>query len=244
MVLAWRDLKVRYAQTWLGVLWAVVNPLINLVILSFIFHRVADISTNGVPPLLYTAAGLAGWTYFSEVFGQAGDSFLSNQNMIKKVFFPRMALPLSKGLAALADLVIVLVLISILMLWYGVSPGWNILWLPAFVLLAVLAGVTGGLWMSAMTIRFRDFRFVVPVLLRVGLFITPIAYSVTSVPAAWRWLYYLNPLTAIVEGFKWILAGSTEPSLISLAGLLILVVLFFSGLLFFSKVEAKMADIL
>lgn len=243
-MLAYRDLRVKYAQTLLGLLWAVLNPLVNLALLSFVFHRLADVDTAGRPAWLYTIAGLSAWTYFAEVFSQAGDAFLANQAMVKKIYFPRLALPLSKALAALPDLLIVLVLTALLMVYYRFSPMGSLLYFPLFLLLAILAGLSAGVVLSALTIRFRDFRFVAPVLLRVGMFITPIAYPAALVPEHYRWLYFLNPLAGIVEGFKWTLVAGPPPPPEAWYGFGVLLVTFVGGIYYFSRVEARMADIL
>ncbi|MCB9352630.1 MAG: ABC transporter permease [Lewinellaceae bacterium] len=244
LMLAYRDFRVKYAQAFLGFAWALINPLINLVSLSFVFHRVANISTGDTPPILFTLIGLAGWTYFSEVFSTAGDSIIGAQQMVKKIYFPRLIIPLSKAITALIDLGIVLALLLLLLIYYRVSPGSNLLFFPLFLILAIMAGLTGGLWLSALTIRFRDFKYISPLFLRIGIFITPIAYPASAVPEAYLFWYFLNPLAGIIEGFRWSLTGTVPLPVYAFVGFALLIILFVGSLLYFSKVEEVIADVL
>ena len=244
LMLAYRDFKVKYAQAFLGFSWAILNPLINLILLSFVFHKVADVQTEGIPPLLFTMAGIAGWTYFAEVFTSAGDSILGAQRMIKKIYFPRLILPLSKAISALIELVIVLTLLFVLMLYYQVSIQWETALFPLFIGLAMLAGLTGGIWLSALTIRFRDFKYISPVFIRIGMFISPIAYSSSAVPAKYFHLYYLNPLVGIIEGFRWCLLGTLPPPLYVIFGFVLLMLFFIAGILYFNRIENIIADVI
>lgn len=244
-LLAWRDLRVRYAQTIIGITWALFNPLINLLLLSFVFNQIAGLTTEGIPPLLYGAAGLIGWTFFAESMNKAGESFLANQEMVRKIYFPRLALPISAVLSSLPDLLISLFLFIALMIFYGffmISNLWGLLILFPVLL---LAASSAGIWVSALTIRFRDFRFITPVILRIGLFAVPITYSARSIPeGAVTLIYFLNPLAGIVEGFKWALLGSSLPPVQALYGIILLLLFFLSGLYFFYQVESKVADLL
>lgn len=210
-LLAWRDIRVRYAQTVIGFAWAVLNPLINLLLLSFVFNRVAGVSTEGVPALIYGAAGLLGWTFFAEAMSKSGESLLANQNMVQKIYFPRLALPLSAVLASIPDLLIGLLILCFFMVFYGYSEVQNC-WALLFLLpLLILAAITAGTWISALTIRFRDFRFITPVVLRLGLFLVPIAYPIARIPEIYRTAYFLNPVAGLVEGLKWSLLGTALP---------------------------------
>ncbi|MEE9438641.1 MAG: ABC transporter permease [Saprospiraceae bacterium] len=242
--LAWRDVRVKYAQTYIGLLWAFINPVFNLIILSFVFGIVAKVDTEGVPHLLFTIAGLSAWTYFSTLLSEAGNSIVGAQGMIKKIYFPRLVIPLSKALSGLVDFGVTLLCLLVIMLYYGVLPGANIIWLPLFLILALMSGLAGGIFVSALTARFRDFSFVVPMLVRVGMYATPIAYSASLVPEKYKFLYFLNPMAGIVEGFRWSLlgTGSPEPYMLYSIGLMILIFVF--SLFFFAKVEKVMADIL
>lgn len=243
-MLAQRDLKVRYAQTYVGIAWALFNPLINLLILSFVFNRVANVGTEGVPPLVYGAAGLLAWTFFAEATGKAGESLLGNQQMVRKIYFPRLALPFSSVLSSIPDLLISFLLFIVFSLWnsyFNPANYWGLLLL--FPLLFISA-MTAGVWISAMTIRFRDFRFIVPVILRLGLFLVPIAYPYESIPADWQWLYFLNPIAGLVTGFKWALLGLPTFPEMAFVGLAVLMLFFVAGLYFFNRVERFAADYL
>lgn len=244
-ILTLRDVKVQYAQTLIGISWALLKPILSILILSFVFGTVAQIGTGGteVPHILFTTAGILGWSYFATVTNQAGSSIIGAQNMVKKVYFPRMILPLSKGLFGLIDLGIALFLVVVLMVIYQVSPSWPLLWLPVFIFIAILAGLTGGIWISALTIRYRDFLHITPLLLRIGMYATPIAFPSTAVPDKYQALFYLNPMAGVVEGIRWsLLGGPPPPDEIYISFLLIVVFLGF-GLFYFNKVQKSIADI-
>lgn len=243
-MLAYRDFRIKYAQAFLGAAWTLINPIINLALLSFVFHRVAHVSTADTPPLLFTLIGLAGWAYFAEVFGAAGDSIIGAQEMVKKIYFPRLIIPLSKAVTALIDLGVVLLLLLLLLAYYGLWPRWNALYFPLFLLLAMAAGLAGGIWLSALTVRFRDFKYISPIFLRIGIFISPIAYPASAVPEAYRCWYFLNPLAGVIEGFRWSLAGGPPLPGCAYLGFGLLALLFLSSLLYFSKVEEIIADVI
>jgi lipopolysaccharide transport system permease protein len=242
--LAWRDVKVQYAQTFFGVMWALVNPLITLFVLTFVFGTVAKTDVDGVPHALYTLAGMCGWTYFSAVFSQAGNSIVGAQSMVKKVYFPRLIIPLSKALTALIDFAILLLSFIVLAFIYEYPLSSNLWCLPFFIFMVILSGLAGGVWMSALTIRYRDIHHIAPLLVRLGLFITPIAYSAASVPEKYQVIYYLNPMAGVVEGMKWCLLGSDtlpSPVWLSLASVIVLIC---TGAFYFSRIESKIADLL
>lgn len=243
-ILTWRDLKVRYAQTIVGVLWAIINPLFTLLVLTFVFKTVANVDTGGYPHLLFTLSGMAGWTYFSSVVAGAGGSIISAQQMVSKVYFPRLLLPLSKAVGSLVDLAVVLVILTLMLFWYGHVPSTTIIWLPLFIALAILAGVGIGLWISAMSIRFRDFMYVTPLLLRLGMFVTPIAYPVSSVGEKWEQWMYLNPMTGIIEGMRWSILGIHPPGKELWITVSVVLFVFMTGLLVFNRIERKIADII
>jgi lipopolysaccharide transport system permease protein len=248
--LTYRDLRVRYAQTAIGVLWAVLNPLFTLFILAFVFGVVAKVelgtTADGqpIPQLLYTVAGMAGWTYFATLLSEAGTSIIGAQGMVKKIYFPRLIIPLSKAFTAFIDFAIVLIFMAIMMIYYGFSPSANIIYFPFFFLMAVIAGLAGGIWMSALTIRFRDFMHITPFILRLGMYATPIAYPASSVPEKYQIFFYLNPLTGIVEGMRWSLLGGTPIHQYAYISFAIIAVFCVLGLFYFKKVERVMADIL
>ena len=242
--LAWRDIRVKYAQTYIGLLWAFINPIFNLIVLSFVFGVVANVETNGVPHVLFTIASLSAWTYFSTLFSEAGNSIVGAQSMIKKIYFPRLVIPLSKALSGLVDFGITLICLLAIMIYYGVLPGPNAIYLPFFILLALISGIVGGVFISALSSRFRDFTFIVPMVVRLGLFITPVAYSSTSIPEKYKLVYFLNPMAGVVEGFRWSLLGTEPPDPYMFYSIGILFILSIVGFVYFAKVERVMADIL
>jgi lipopolysaccharide transport system permease protein len=244
--LAWRDFRVRYAQTTIGLLWALLQPLITLLILSLVFGTFIAVKTP-VPHLLFTLAGMSVWTYFSYVMTNAGSSIISSQNMIKKIYFPRIIIPFSKALVGLIDFGITLIMLIALMFYYGIAPTANVLFAPLFLILGILAALGAGIWLSALTVRYRDFQHVVPFIVQIGLYLTPIAYSAeyaTSHLPKWAaTLYYLNPMAGIVQGFRWSLFGGEAPNEFLLITIITVVVLFISSLLFFKRIEDEMADL-
>lgn len=242
--LALRDIKVKYAQTFIGFLWAVINPLLTLVILHFVFGKVAQVETNGIPHILFTMTGIVCWTYFSTLVSESGNSIMANQNMIKKIYFPRLAIPFSKAVSGLLDFAISFLILMVIMVIYGYSPSSNIVYSPLFLILIMLFGLAGGVWISALTVRYRDFKFVTPFLLQLGLFVSPIAYSVNSVPEKYQLLYKLNPLVGIIEGFRWSLFSEMAISNYVIYSVIFVFVFLLSGLFYFKRVEYIMSDIL
>jgi len=242
--LTYRDFRVKYAQTILGFVWAFINPLFTLVVLSFVFGTVAKVDTGDVPHVIYTIAGMCGWTYFSKVFEQAGSSIIGAQNMVKKIYFPRIIIPTSKALTALIDFAIVILCLAVLMVIYKHPPAATIVYFPFFLIIAIVSGLAAGIWMSALTIRFRDFQHITPLLIRLGMYATPIAYPASAVPEKYQMLFYLNPMAGVVEGMRWSILGGTPPNTFAYISFALIFIFFFLGLLYFSKVERVMADIL
>ncbi|MGB1216324.1 MAG: ABC transporter permease [Saprospiraceae bacterium] len=242
--LAYRDLRVKYAQTAIGFTWAIINPLFTIVILSFVFGSVAKVDTGTTPHIIYTAAGMCGWTYFSALLGQAGNSIIGAQNMVKKIYFPRLIIPMSKAITAFVDLAIVLACIAILMIIYQTPITSSIIYLPLFLGMAVISGLSAGIWMSALTIRYRDFTHITPMLLRIGLYLTPIAYPASAVPEKYQVFFYMNPMAGVVEGVRWSLIGGEVPNNLIYISFVIVTLLFIAGLFYFNKTEKVMADIL
>jgi lipopolysaccharide transport system permease protein len=243
--LAWRDIKVRYKQTVLGVLWALIQPAVTLAVFSFIFGKLAGMPSGSVPYPLMVLAGLLPWQLFSAAFSNASGSLVSNTHLISKVYFPRLIVPLSSVAVALIDFCIVLVLLAALCLWWQFAPDWRILFLPLFVVLTLITAVGTGLWLTALTVKYRDFRFVVPFLLQVGLFLSPVGFSTTNLPT-WRQLYSLNPMVGAIDGFRWcVLRG--EPALDPLnlgISVAMSALLLFTGLWYFRRMERGFADII
>ena len=243
--LAWRDFRVRYAQTSIGLLWALIQPLATIAILSLVFGNFIGLKT-GVPHLIYTVAGMSVWTYFSFVMSNSGSSIITNQEMIKKIYFPRLIIPLSKAVVGLIDLGITLFILIILFFVYGITPSVNAWMSIFFILLAVLVALSVGIWLSALTVRYRDFQHVVPFLVQIGLYVTPVAYpaefATQQLPKWAASIYYLNPMAGVVQGFRWSLFGGTPPDGFFWISFVMVLVLFISGLFYFNKVESEMAD--
>lgn len=242
--LAWRDIRVKYAQTYIGLTWAFINPIFNLLILSFVFGKVAQVETGGVPHVLFTIIGLSAWTYFSTLLNEAGTSIVGAQNMIKKIYFPRLVIPLSKAISGLVDFFITLLCLLVIMAYYQYYPSENVIWLPLFLILALLSGLAGGILISALSARYRDFSFVVPMISRIGLFATPVAYSASSVPDQYKLLYFLNPMAGVVEGFRWSLIGTSDPEPYMFISIGIMLSILVIGIIYFVRVDRVMADIL
>ena len=243
-MLSYRDVKVRYAQTILGFAWAVINPVVSMLLLYFVFGVVAKVNTQGVPPLLFVMSGLIAWTYFARVVGESGSSVIGAQSLVKKVYFPRLIIPLSKGMSGLVDLAVVLVLLLIMMLIYQIPFSLKMLMLFPFIGMTVLAGIAFGVWISALTIRFRDFTHIVPLLLRIGMFISPIAYGASLVPDRYRWAFNLNPLTGIIEGVRWCLFNTPIDISSIWSSLAIILMIFLTGTWYFLRMDKYIADII
>ncbi len=247
-VLAYRDLRVRYAQTFLGLLWALIQPLSTLLIVSVVFGRFVKVDTGGVPYPVFAIIGVSLWTYFSFVLSQAGSSVIGAQEMVKKIYFPRLVIPLSKAIVGFVDFGVALILLVILFFYYGIIPSSNIIFLPLFLLLTLVSSLAVGIWLSALTIRYRDFQYVVPFFVQFGLYLTPIAYPteivVANLPKWAVFLFYLNPMAGIVEGFRWCLLGGIMPSGYFWISIIFVFILFISGLFYFKKIERIMADII
>lgn len=242
--LAYRDIRVRYAQTFLGMLWGIAEPLVSVIFLSLIFNHMANISTNGVNPILFGLSGMLVWNYFSNVIIQGSNSLIINQNMIKKIYFPRIMIPASKAIAAIPDLLITGIMVLVFYIIYRNVWSLNLLMIPVFVFLAILASTGLGLWISALNIRYRDFQHVVPFLTRIGLFLTPIAYTSSDIPQNYKWLFFLNPMSGVIEGIRWSLFGFTLETNYFLLSLSMIFILFISGFYFFNKLEKNIADII
>ena len=242
--LAWRDIRVKYAQTYIGLIWAFINPILNLAVLSFVFGTVVKVDTGEVPHLLFTIAGLSAWTYFATLLNDAGSSIIGAQSMIKKIYFPRIVIPLSKALSGLVDFVVTLFCLIVLMFYYGFVPGPNVIWLPLFILLALISGLAGGILASALSVRYRDFSFVIPMIARLGLYATPVAYQASAVPESYKTIFYLNPMVGIVDGFRWSLFGTAAPDPLMFYSIGIIFILFIIAIVYFHRVEDVMADIL
>ena len=242
---AWRDIKVRYKQTVMGALWAIIQPFFTMVIFSLFFGRLANIPSDGLPYPVFSYTALVPWTFFANALAQGSNSLVFSANMIKKIYFPRLALPIATVLAGVLDFVLAFIVLLGIMLFYGIVPTNNIIWLPFFFLLALLTSVGVCLWLSAMNVQFRDVRYTIPFLTQVWLFITPIAYPSSSIPEPWRTVYGINPMAGVVEGFRWALLGTdTAPGKMIIVSTLVALTLFISGAFYFRRMEQSFADVL
>src|SRR5258706_2110837 len=240
----WRDLKVRYKQTMIGVAWVVLQPLMSMGVFTIFFGRLAKLPSDGLPYPVFYFAALAPWTYFSTALTTATNVVVENQRVITKVYFPRLILPLSSVMSGLVDFAIAFVVLLALVLGYGLRPGVNALWLPFLLLLALATAIRVGLWLSALNALYRDVKYVTPFLVQFWMLASPVAYPSSLVPAKWRWLYGLNPMAGVIEGFRWALTGHGQPPGILLAtssAAVLLLVL--SGLVYFHAMEGTIADV-
>lgn len=240
----WRELKVRYKQTVVGAAWAVLQPFLTMLIFSLFFGKLAHIPSGGLPYPIFYYSALLPWMYFAASLQNATNKIVENQNVITKVYFPRLILPFSAVLSGLVDFGISFLMFVAIMACYRIHPGWPILMLPVFLLLAILTALGVGLWLSALNAIYRDVRYVVPFLVQFWMFASPVVYPSSLVPAKWRWLYGLNPMAGVIEGFRWSLAGSGDPPgrmlLVSSAAVLVVLV---CGLMYFQKMETMIADV-
>ena len=243
--LTWRDIKVRYKQTLLGIVWAIIQPLMTMVIFSVVFGKLAKLPSEGMPYPIFAYTALLPWQLFSRALSDAASSVVSNQHMITKIYFPRIFLPTSSIISGLIDFSIAFLILLGMMFYYKITLSWNILFLPLFLLLAVINAMAVGMWLSALNVRYRDVKYITPFLLQVWLYATPIAYSTTLIPEEWRVLYSLNPMVGVVNGFRWALLGqSFEASSLFAVSIGVVVVFFFSGLFYFQRMEQTFADLI
>ncbi|MBN1879741.1 ABC transporter permease [bacterium] len=243
-LLAWRDIKVRYKQTVLGVSWAVLQPLLTMVVFTFVFGRLAKVPSDGLPYPVFSFSALVPWSFFSTTLTQSANSLVSNANMIKKVYFPRLIVPMSCSAAALVDMGLAFMVLCLFMAGYGIPPTWNIVWLPLFVLLALMTALGTGLWFASLNVRYRDVRYIMPFLLQFWLLATPVAYPASLLNQPWRTIYSLNPMVGVVEGFRWALIGSgNPPDAVLFVSVLAAMITLFTGVLFFRRMESTFADI-
>ncbi len=242
--LTWRDVKVRYKQTVLGAAWAILQPLLTMLVFSLFFGKLAKVPSEGVPYPVFTLAALVPWTFFSNGLTQSSNSLVGNANLITKVYFPRLIVPVATILSGVIDFVLAFVVLLAMMVFYHLPPAATLVWLPLFLLLALVASLGTGLWLSAMNVQFRDVRYTVPFLTQFWLFATPIAYPSSLLHEPWRTLFGLNPMVGAVEGFRWALFGTTAApvAVVAMSFATALVVLV-TGALYFRRMERTFADI-
>jgi lipopolysaccharide transport system permease protein len=242
--LTWRDIKVRYKQTVLGAAWAIIQPFFTMVIFSIFFGKLAKVPSDGIPYPIFAYAALVPWTFFANGLNQASNSLVGSANLIRKVYFPRMVIPISSVLSGAVDFFLAFAVLLGMMLFYGFAPTVNILWLPLFILLIFITALGVGLWLSALNVQFRDVRYTVPFLTQFWLFATPIAYPSSLLSEPWRTLYGINPMVGVVEGFRWALLGTdTAPGPIIIVSSLVAVTLLVGGAFYFRRIEKTFADV-
>jgi lipopolysaccharide transport system permease protein len=242
--LAWRDIKIRYKQTAIGAAWAVLQPTLFVLSFTLIFGRLAHFSSGGLPYLVFYYAAVLPWLYFQTSFQSATNTIVDNQRVITKVYFPRLALPISAVVAGLVDFAISFCMFAGLMIWYRIHATFAILWFPAFLLLTVLTSLGAGLWLCALNAIYRDVRYVLPFLVQFWMYASPVAYASSLIPAKWRWLYAVNPMAGVIEGFRWSLTGhGNAPVGMLIESSLITAGLLASGLAYFQKMESTIADV-
>lgn len=243
--LTWRDIKVRYKQTLFGAAWAIIQPFFTMIVFSLFFGRLAQIPSDGIPYPIFSYAALLPWTFFASGISQSSNSLIGNSNLISKVYFPRLVVPISAVLGGLPDFAIAFVVLIGMMLYYGLYPALAALfWLPLFLLLALITSLAVGLWLSALNVEFRDIRYIVPFLIQFWMFATPVAYPASLLDEPWRTLYGLNPMVGVIEGFRWaLLQSGSPPGPMVLLSALVSVVLLASGLYYFRRMERTFADV-
>jgi lipopolysaccharide transport system permease protein len=242
--MAWRDIKVRYKQTVLGAAWAIIQPFFTMVVFSIFFGKLARVPSDGLPYPIFAYAALVPWTFFANGLNQASNSLVGSANLIKKVYFPRLVVPISSVISGVVDFMLAFAVLLGMMLFYGILPTVNILWLPLFVLLTFVTALGVGFWLSALNVQFRDVRYTVPFLTQFWLFATPIAYPSSLLSEPWRTLYGINPMVGVVEGFRWALLGTdTAPGAIILISSLMALALLVGGAFYFRRLERSFADV-
>ena len=243
--LTWRDIKVRYKQTALGASWAILQPLMTMVVFSLFFGKLAKIDSDGVPYPVFSLAGLVPWTFFAYALAQSSNSLVQSANLVKKVYFPRLAVPIASVLSGLADFAIAFVVLLGMMLAFGVYPTWNVLWLPFLLLLTLMTSLGIGLWMAALNVKYRDVRYVIPFLTQFWMFASPIAYPSSLIEDPfWRSVYSINPMVGVVEGFRWALLGTdTAPGPMLIVSTIAAALMLVAGTYYFRQMEKSFADL-
>lgn len=244
--LAWRDILVRYKQTTIGIAWALGRPLITMLVFTLIFGKLANLPSEGVPYPILVFAALLPWQFFSSAFSGAGESLISNAGMISKIYFPRLIIPTSALIVSFVDFLISCVILVGLMIWYGFAPNLRMLTLPFFIFVAFAAAMGAGLWIAALNVKYRDFRIIIPFVVQLGLYVSPVGFSSSIVPEQWRLIYSLNPMVGVIDGFRWaILGGNTQlywPGF--LLSITLVMVMLITGIVYFRKTEKTFADVI
>lgn len=244
--LSWRDILVRYKQTVIGVAWSLIRPLLTMLVFTVVFGRIAKLPAHGAPYPLIVFTALLPWQFFANALAECSGSVVENANMISKVYFPRLLVPVSAVFVSVVDFLISAGFLVVLLVGYRVMPGWRALTLPLFILLALGTAMGAGLWLAALNVKYRDFRYIVPFIIQFGLYVSPVGFSSSVVPAAWQWLYALNPMVGVIDGFRWAILGGSQPlflpGLACSVGLTLLLLV--TGIAYFRKTERTFADVI
>lgn len=238
-----RDVKIRYKQTVLGFLWAIIQPFFLMVVFSLFFGRLAQIPSDGIPYPLFSFAALIPWTLFAEGLTRSSTSMVNNANIMTKVYFPRLIMPISGILSPLVDFTIAFVILLLMMAYYGFVPTVAIVLLPLFILLALMTSLAVGLWLSALNVKYRDFQYTIPFIIQIWLFLSPVVYPASMIPQQWQFLYALNPMSGVIEGFRWALLGTNPPQTMILVSVVVVFFLLVGGLFYFKRMEQYFADV-
>ena len=244
--LSWRDIAVRYKQTIIGVAWAVIRPLLTMMVFTVVFGKIAKLPSEGVPYAILVFSAMLPWQFFSSSLSESANSLIANSNMLTKVYFPRLVMPTSAVIVSLIDFFVSFLILALLMLWYHFVPSWQLIALPVFLLIAIIASMGVGLFLCALNVKYRDFRYVVPFIVQFGLYISPVGFSSSIVPEKWRLLYSLNPMVGVIDGFRWAIIGKSHA--IYMPGFVLSVavalICFAAGLWYFRKMERSFADVI
>jgi len=245
-ILAWRDIAVQYKQTIMGVLWAVIRPLLTMLIFVVVFGKIAKLPSEGVPYPVFVFAAMLPWTFFATAFTSAGNSLVGNANLISKVYFPRLIIPAASIIVAMVDFLISFTILIALMFWYSYFPTWHMLTLPLFLLLGFFAAFGAGLFIASLNVKYRDFRFIIPFVSQLGLYISPVAFSTTLVPEKYQLLYYMNPMVAVIDGFRWAISGGQTAFNMTevIVSIIVVTLLCVFGAIYFRKTEKTFADVI
>lgn len=244
-ILAWRDISVRYKQSVVGIGWAIIQPIMTMLIFTLIFGRFAKLPSDGIPYPIFVFCALLPWNYFARSLTTSSDSLVGAAGLISKVYFPRLIIPLSKTFSSIIDFGINFVILVVMMVWYRITPNVGILLLPVFIFIVAIASLGVGLWLTALNVKYRDIQFVVPFLVQFWMYASPVAYSTALIPAKWHWLYGLNPMVGVIDGFRWALLGRVHPNFqVMSISAVILILIFISGLYYFKRMERTFADII
>ena len=244
--LAWRDILVRYKQTIIGISWAIIRPVLAMLVFTIVFGKLAKLPSGGAPYPIMVFAAMLPWQLFASSFSEAGNSLISNTNMISKVYFPRLVLPTTAVIVSFVDFLISFVILLAMMLWYEFIPDVRIIMLPLFILMAFAASMAGGLWIAALNVKYRDFRYIIPFIVQFGLYISPVGFTSSIVPDKWRLLYSLNPMVGVIDGFRWAILGGEYQLYLPgfLLSLALVAFILVSGIVYFRKTEKTFADVI